>query len=391
LRLFRLSLVLATLAPSLASAATPADDNLNRCIETAAARQDLSGSILVSRGDQVIARIERGRLAGPQSPPITASTRFNLASASKMFTAVAIGQLIDAGKLRLDQPIGDVVPGIKPEAARVTIRQLLTHSSGLGDFFHPENMTAILNARRASDILPLIAGERPTFSPGSRFAYSNTGFALLGIAIERISGLTYGEYLRRHIFGPAGMISTGPDPKPLSTLAVGLTALDPESGSPGLVLMGPAGHSPGSDPVRAPATLRPAPGAVEGYGTPAGGLFGTADDMQRFATALLADRLLSPATRAAFTSAQIEASPASAGRPARHYGFGFGITDDAGKHWFGHNGGTLGANAEFLVRREDRWVVSVLSNRDPPMATGLLRGIRAMIDDPARIATCQSN
>jgi CubicO group peptidase (beta-lactamase class C family) len=373
----------------MASAATPADDGLKRCVETAAARQDLSGSILVSRGDTVVVRIERGRLAGPQSPPITPSTRFNLASASKMFTAVAIGQLIEAGKLRLDQPIGQVVHGITPEAARVTVRQLLTHSSGLGDFFRPENMAAMLKARRASDILPLIAGDRPGFPPGSRFAYSNTGFALLGIAIEQVSGLTYGQYLQQHIFGPAGMRNTGPDPQPLSTLAVGMTAFDPaSSASPGVVLIGPAGHSPGGDHVEPPAMLRPAPGALDGYGTPAGGLFGTADDMQRFAMALLTGKLLSPATEAAFTSAQIESGPATASRPARRYGFGFGVSDGAGKHWFGHNGGTLGANTEFLVRPEGPWVVSVLSNRDPPVATSLIRGIRTMIDDPAQIATC---
>lgn len=306
-------------------------------------------------------------MAGPGSPSITPATRFNLASASKMFTAVAIGQLIDGGRLRLDQPVGEIVAGLTPEAARVTIRQLLTHTSGLGDFFRPENMAMMMKARRADDILPLIAGERPAFAPGSRFAYSNSGFALLGVVIERISEQSYPDYLRQHVFAPAGMTATSADPAPLGTLAIGMTAHDPGGGA---------------------GALHPAPGAADGHGSPAGGLFGTTDDLLRFATALDADRLLSRATTAAFTSAQIEAFPATATRSALSYGYGFGVSEQVGYSWFGHNGGTFGANTEFAVRRDGQWVVAVVSNRDPPVATALMHEIQRLIDDAAPASTC---
>jgi D-alanyl-D-alanine carboxypeptidase len=408
MRRYRYPIFFFALAASAAQASRGAAADLRRCMAFAAEREGLSGSILISRGDHIVANIFRGRLADPASAAIGPTTRFNLGSVSKMFTAVAIGQLIDAGKLRPDQPVGEVVGGLSPEAARVTFRQLLTHSSGLGDFFRPENMEAMMRARSAADILPLIAADKPAFPPGSRFAYSNSGFALLGIAIERVTHLTYGEYLRRNVFRPAGMSSTGLDPRPLATLAVGMTAGGMGPGGPGagLMLVGPDGKriSPGGAALgpgpsetprligpdgRRAGALRPAPGVTQGYGSPAGGLFSTAEDLRRFATALIANKLLSSATTSAFTSPQIDAGPAIDGRPRRQYGFGFSITDEAGKRWVGHNGGTLGANAEFAIQPDDQWTISVLSNRDPPVASNLMRQARSLIADPSRMATCE--
>ena len=145
------------------------------------------------------------------------NARFNLGSAGKMFTGVAVGQLIDAGKVRLEDPIGAQVKGLTSEAAAVTVRQLLTHTSGLGNFFSPENLVAIEKARTASDLLSLVASDKPSFPPGSRFQYSNTGFLLLGILVERVSGQSYGRYLDEHVFNPAGMVTTGLEPGPAST------------------------------------------------------------------------------------------------------------------------------------------------------------------------------
>ena len=125
------------------------------------------------------------------------------------------------------------------------------------------------------------------------------------------------------------MTSTGLNPKPLATLAVGMTAMGP-------------------DHDRTP-TLHPAPGATEGYGSPAGGLFSTTTDMKRFAEALAANRLTHPATTTAMTTFQIVAALATASRPERRYGLGFNVGLEQGHRWFGHGGGTPGANAEFAV------------------------------------------
>jgi len=409
--------ILLALSPGQGLRALEAN-GLQACVAAKAAQDNFSGVVAVEERDQPAVFVARGKRAGEESAPIDARSRFNLGSMSKMFTAVAVGQLIDAGKVRLDDPIGRYVGGLTRETSAVTIRQLLTHSGGLGDFFAPQNMAAMLKARTAADILPLIVAEKPAFAPGSRFAYSNSGFALLGILIERVSGVSYGFYLQQHLFGAAGMIDTGLDPKPLETLAVGMTAggmgmttaSPPTTGESAPVLIGPDGRrmTPGKDAPDAKGglvvlgpdgkeaapghqgnnALSVAPGAREGYGTPAGGLFGTAADMQRFAAALVENRLASPATTAALITPHIVAAPATAGHPERDYGFGFGVGTYQGHRWFGHNGGTLGANTEFAVFPDDRVVVTVLSNRDPPEATQMFAYVRGLVLGPPSPATC---
>jgi CubicO group peptidase (beta-lactamase class C family) len=327
---------------------------------------------LVHHGRPVVL-LATGRRAGPGSPPIAAGSRFNLGSASKMFTAVAVAQLIDTGKVALDDPVGKFVPGLTAEASAVTVRQLLTHTSGLGDFFAPQNMAAMMRARTASDLLPLVADQKPAFPPGTRFAYSNTGFALLGIVVERVSGQTYAEYLRTRVFAPAGMKDTGRDPEPLACLAVGMTAHQP-------------GMSPGQPAP--PGPLHPAPGATHGFGSPAGGLYSTAGDMQLFFTALAAHRLASPWITAGLTAPQFTVEPAGEGKPARSYGYGFGTGVFEGHRWFGHNGGSLGVNAEAAAFPDDGWTAVVLSNRDPPAATRLFRYARALILHSGALGAC---
>jgi D-alanyl-D-alanine carboxypeptidase len=387
-----------------------ANDALQQCVANKATQDDFSGVVSVTRNGKPVVSVIRGKLAGDDSAVITLNTRFNLGSASKMFTAVAIGQLIDAGKIRLDDPIGAFVKDLEPEIGAVTIRQLLTHSAGVGDFFKPENMAAMLKARTASDLLPLVAHDKPGFPPGSRFAYSNSGFALLGVVIERVSGLSYGDYLTRHIFSPARMTHTGLDPNPLATLAVGMTAMRMEM-SPGRAregsgpvlirpgdsayVAGRGSDAVGSDPSgRAVSSgrpiLHPAPGATEGYGSPAGGLFSTANDLERFARAFLNHRLTHAVTAATLTAPHIVSAPATADRAERQYGLGFGVGGENGHQWFGHNGGTPGANTEFAVFPQDRLTISVLVNRDPPMATAMFAYVKKLLFDPSPVASCST-
>ncbi|HEX8572449.1 MAG TPA: serine hydrolase domain-containing protein [Allosphingosinicella sp.] len=335
-----------------------------RCVRERADAEGFSGIVSILRRGRPAAVVARGVAAGEGSRPIGSGTRFNLASASKMFTAVAVAQLVDSGKVRLDDPIGRFVEGLEPATAAVTVRQLLTHSSGLGSFFAPQNRAAMMRARTASDLLPLIADETPAFAPGSRFSYSNSGFALLGVMIERVSGRSYGDYLKAHVFAPAGMSSTGVDPAPLATLAIGMTSVSPGQG--------PAGA----------ATRRPAPGAGARFGTPAGGLFGTAADIQKFLKALGSNRLASRAMTQALTTAQVQVAPPTATEGGRHYGFGFGAGTFEKLRWFGHNGGNPGANVEVAAFPDEGWSLVVLSNRDPPAATDLFRYVRALIASP---------
>lgn len=199
------AVVLAGLAVSVGRAA-PANETaivpIRDCIAAEVRKLDFSGVVSIARSGE-LTTYARGSIAGPGSSPITTDTQFNLGSAGKMFTAVAIAQLIDAGKLKLDDPIGRYVEGLTAEASSVTVRQLLDHSSGLGNYFAPENLPALMRAQTLKDLLPLVATDKPRFPPGSRFSYSDTGFLLLGLLIEQVSGQSYSDYVHSHVFEPA--------------------------------------------------------------------------------------------------------------------------------------------------------------------------------------------
>jgi CubicO group peptidase (beta-lactamase class C family) len=339
---------------------------LAECVQSEAEKLDFSGIVSIARPEGTIS-YARGVLDKSGSPKIGADTRFNLASAGKMFTAVAVAQLLDSGKVRLDEPIGDHVRGLTPEASKVTIRQLLNHSSGLGNFFSPDNLKAIKHARSVSELLPLVASETPSFTPGSQFQYSSTGFLILGLLVEKVTGLSYDRYLNQHVFAPAGMVASGLDPGLVPKQAVGMTT------------------SP-----RRKGPLRPAPEAAL-RGNPAGGAFSTASDMQRFFAALLAGWLTSPAMLKELTSPQMMAAPAKGDSPQVSYGFGFGVGVFHGHRWFGHNGGAPGANTETAAYPDDLSTIVVMSNRDPPTATLLFRKLRELLFDPDLLKSCASN
>jgi D-alanyl-D-alanine carboxypeptidase len=351
------------LAALLAASCTAYADPLSRCVEARAAREDFSGAVVALHRGAVAVSVARGVVGAPGSAAITPATRFNIASAGKMFTAVAVAQLVDAGKIAFDDPVGKHVAGLAPETAAITLRQLLTHTSGLGDFFSPQNIPALHRARTAGDLLPLVAAQKPDFAPGSQFKYSNSGFVLLGVVIERVSGMTYGEYLRSHVFTVAGMTSSGLDPEPLDTLAQGLTARSPAGGA------GP---------------LHPSPAAML-HGNPAGGAFSSAGDLQKFAAALAGNRLASARTTAMLLAPQVK-TPS----PDRSHGLGFGIKSRHERTWMGHNGGTLGVNVELEFSADGEWSLAVLSNRDPPAATTMLEYLEELIAKPADARECKA-
>jgi CubicO group peptidase (beta-lactamase class C family) len=243
-----------------------------------------------------------------------------------------------------------------------------------------------------------VAADKPQFPPGSRFSYSDTGFLLLGLMIERVSGQSYGDYLQSHIFGPAQMTNTALDPAPAR--AVGMTAMPtpPE----GLVMRGaeagPAkGSAAGGD---GPMLLRPAPGTLPPsgalrvadeaalHGSSAGGSFSTAGDMQKFFAALSQGKLTSVATMKMLVSAQIVAAKAQGAQPEHDYGFGFGVGRIDGHRWWGHNGGAPGVNAEATVFPDNQLSIVVLANRDPPAATMLFHELRTALFDPAKRQMC---
>ena len=157
------------------------------------------------------------------------NTRFRIGSMNKMFTAVSTLQLVQAGKLKLTTTVGEVLPDYpnKDVASKVTIHHLLTHTGGTGDFFGPEFDAHRLELRTLQDYVNLYGKRGLAFEPGSKWEYSNYGFLLLGVIVQKVSGEDYYDYVRTHVFSPAGMTSSDslPEDQNVAQRSVGYTKI----------------------------------------------------------------------------------------------------------------------------------------------------------------------
>jgi CubicO group peptidase (beta-lactamase class C family) len=165
-----------------------------------------SGSILVARGDEILLCKGYGMAHVETSRPNTPLTVFDAGSLAKAFTAVATLQLVEAGKLRLDQTMETLFSAVPPDKSRITVHQLLTHTAGLQPYHDDGDDFQLLDR---SDALKRILAAPLRFEPGSQYRYSNSGHTLLAAIIENVSGLSWTDYLPRHLFLPAGMEHTG--------------------------------------------------------------------------------------------------------------------------------------------------------------------------------------
>jgi D-alanyl-D-alanine carboxypeptidase len=314
--------------------------------ERRAAAGEFSGVLLVARDGEPVLSRALGIAERSFGAPVTMETRFNVGSINKIFTQTVMRQLAQEGKVDLSAPLVRALPDYPdPEVAKkITLQQLLDHTSGLGDIFGPRFAeTAKTRLRTLADYLPLFAGQPLLFKPGSEQRYSNAGYIVLGLVIERVTGKSYDDAVRERVFTPAGMTRTGAvagdDPAP--GVAVGYTRESPDAGAP----------RPGS-PLRSNVYLRPA------RGSSAGGGYSTAGDLLRFARALRQGRLL-------------ESSPwQSEG--------GLGIA-----------GGAPGINAALEDDWRSGYTIVVLSNLDPPSAVNLAASARkllARVERPAHAA-----
>ncbi len=256
---------------------------------------------------------------------------------NKMFTATAIVQLAERGKLSFTDPISRYVDESwlpREYADKITVHHLLTHTSGLGSYF----TEAFMNANRTlyrdiDDFKPLVRDDKPEFAPGERWRYSNNGMLLLGVVIESVTGESYFEYVRKNIYEVAGMKSSGSFEmdQPVENLAIGYVP-DPESDyrwRNNLFL-----HS-----IK---------------GGPAGGGYSTVRDLHKFALAMLDEKLVSMESLDEMWKSQ----------GSDHYGYGFMITGEAGCRIVGHSGGADGINGNLDIFVDRGYIVAVLSNVD---------------------------
>lgn len=194
-------------------------DTLPAAIEEQHRKNPFCGVIHVSYQDTPLFSHAYGLANHSDHLPNRLNTRFGIASGGKIFTATAIGQLVSNLQLRFEQPIREIIPGLLPNLdPAITIEHLLTHTSGIPDYFDEETETdyeacwhdtPVYRMRSAMDFIPLVRDLEMKLKPGERFSYSNMGFVLLGLIVEKVSGIRFQDYIEQKIFGPAWMRSSG--------------------------------------------------------------------------------------------------------------------------------------------------------------------------------------
>jgi len=283
-------------------------DALFDCI---AGSQAPGAAVLVAQNGQVLLAKGYGFANIEHRVPNAPQTKFRLASVTKSFTAATILQLQEAGQLNINDPVAKYLPDM-PNGDRITLGHLLTHTSG------------IQNSEKAA----------LAFNPGDRLDYSNVGYHLLGRVIEKVSGQSYEDYLRAHVFEPLGMLDSGMDHYApiLANRAAGYNR------------DGRGGY------------LNAEPGDMSGAGS-GGGLYSTVEDLCRFDQALFTGKLLKPETvAAAFTPVRLNDGTKGT------YGFGWTIGKHRGLSEISHGGDGTGFNAWNAYFPESGLLVIVLSN-----------------------------
>lgn len=313
-----------------------------------------SGVVLVAKGDKVLFQQAYGYADKAKGKMNTMDTRFGLASMGKMFTAVAVAQLAEAGKLKYSDRLIDLLPDYpnKTAAEKITVHQLLTHTSGLGDFFDkPGIFEALPKMHGPRDFFPFFADEPLHFEPGKGWDYSNAGYVVLGAIIEKVSGQDYFTYIREHVFRPAGMTHSAHDTihGKVPNLAVAYTFTEGGTERKG--------------------------NAVSDTGGPAGGGASTAGDLLRFSQALLTGKLVNPKTLETMTAPHAKVTM----EKDVDYGYGFMLHNENGHPTFGHGGGFPGVCTQLEVYPKDGYVVVMLSNYDPMMGNSIADKVRRMV------------
>jgi CubicO group peptidase (beta-lactamase class C family) len=304
-----------------AKASTDADVNvaLDRYVDALVKRDLFSGTVLLARSGKPLYFKSFGLANKDWNVANTNDTKYNLGSINKIFTKIALTQLRDAGKIDFSKTLRTYLPDYPSAIAdKITIQQLIDHNSGVGDIFGEAYDALPKNRLRSlSDYLPLFVDKQLEFEPGARQRYSNAGYVLLGLVIEKVSGMSYYDYVRSKIYTPAGMIDSDSYEADaiVAKRAVGYTRRGPNGPTPQHVNMYTTPAKPSS----------------------AGGGYSTAMDLLRFTRFF-----------------------------ERELGRGLGI-----------GGGAPGINA--AVEVEGDYTIVVLSNYDPPSAEAVARNVRVAI------------
>jgi CubicO group peptidase (beta-lactamase class C family) len=325
-------------------------------LDAEAAAERFSGAVVLARDGKILLSAAYGLADRDKKIANTPATRFRIGSMNKMFTGTAVLQLVQAGKVRLEDPVGKYLADYpnKDVAAKVTIHHLLTHTGGTGDIFGPLHQKHRLELRALHDYVKLYGSRGLEFEPGARFAYSNYGMVLAGLIVEKASGMAYHEYVREHVFKPAGMTRSGApaEDEVVADRSVGYIKAEGGRWRPNVDTLAPVATS-------------------------AGGGISTAEDLAQFAFALMSRKLLDVAHTELLTTGKVEAG-------GGQYAYGFDDATVDGLRSFGHGGGAPGMNGDLRIYPSTGYVIAVLSNLDPPAAERVSRFVASRVPAGAR-------
>ena len=311
-------------------------------IQSYVADKQFMGAVLVARGDEVLLSKGYGTADIAWSISNTPATRFRIASVSKQFTAAAIMRLVDEGKLGLDDRLDSHLRPIAPSLANITIFQLLTHTSGMGDY-----LTSLVpdpsRVKTAAQTIASIQRLKLEATPGTRFIYSNSGYAILGAVVEKASGIGYCQFIRERLVRPLGMQDTDCN---IDADVV------PRRASGYLWERG----------VMTYALPHQADGIFAD-----GGLYSTVDDLWRWQQALHGGRVVSAGSLKKMTTVV-----------KQEHGMGVEVNAGANDTVYGHSGHLKGFTSRISYRPRDELHIVVLSNMGLGYATGLARRLSSL-------------
>ena len=318
-----------------------------------------SGAIVIARDGKPVFAHAYGYADREKKIPNTVETPFLVGSITKLFTGLAIGQLVEQGKLSYEDPLAKFLPDFPdPESARkINIKHLLSHTSGLGDYLgtqaYRDALDRMVTVKARVDIFER---KPPAFDPGTKWAYSNMGFELLGRVIEIVTGQDYYDYMQKNVFAPAGATSASFPLQP----KIGVAAV----------------------PIAYPYEFTSSKGSLKDFenklgvnsrrGSAAGNSIVSALDLVKLSYAMRDGRIVKPETFRLHSSSKPELN-------STMYGYGFIAGPYLGRPFVGHNGRAPGQCTEFGELRDTPYTIAVLSNVDfvcRPVTQRILRVLR---------------
>jgi CubicO group peptidase (beta-lactamase class C family) len=318
--------------------------------------------VVIVKNGQVAYVTAYGEAKLEPKTPASPAMRYSIGSISKQFTAAAILLLQEQGKLSLDDKVSKYIPDLT-RANEVSIRQLLSHTSGYQDYWPQDYvMPMMLQPVTAQKILDLWAKKSLDFDPGSKWQYSNTNYVIAGVIIEKASGKPLLDFMQENIFVPLGMKSVA------SMDVTKVSASDP---------VGYLRYALGP--------LRPAPKEGAGWLFAAGELAMTAEDLAKWDIAMMDQKLLKPASYREFER-EVQLNNGLGTR----YALGLSVAMEGGHRAVSHGGEVSGFTAENVVLPDDRVAVVVLTNQDAVSASGdIAHGILPLLFESSDPATPQ--